>query len=163
MQELNPLEWAVRPFTRYAQFSGRAPRAEYWWFYLVTVVIGVPLKLLDSAVSAHGALSAVLQLALLIPWLAVSVRRLHDINRSGKWLFVPVAAFAIAGAMMGLMNRGTMSGRTDGEFTSLIVVAVVSLLAFIALLAATVLPGTKGPNDYGPDPYSENSLEEVFA
>ena len=43
MQDVSPLEWAVRPFRKYADFTGRAPRAEYWWFYLGTVVVQISL------------------------------------------------------------------------------------------------------------------------
>ena len=83
MQDLSPIEWAVRPIKKYAVFSGRAPRAEYWWYYLGTIIIGIPLRLFDQMLGTNHALTSIFNLALLVPWLAVTVRRLHDTDRSG--------------------------------------------------------------------------------
>ena len=81
---------------KYAAFSGRARRSEYWWFILFFFLVAIVAAVVDSALglqlgndqstfSDTGLVSAVVTLALLIPWLAVSVRRLHDTGRSG-WL-----------------------------------------------------------------------------
>lgn len=76
---------AVRSvFTQYVGFSGRARRAEYWWFNLLLFLLGVVGLLLNEALNTI-VFSAVLNLALVLPSLAVAVRRMHDINRSG-WL-----------------------------------------------------------------------------
>src|SRR5436189_326586 len=79
-------------FSKYATFRGRAPRSEYWYFVLFSILIQIPASILDSALSPertssrNGPVSALLSLALLLPSLAVTVRRLHDTNRSGFWV-----------------------------------------------------------------------------
>jgi len=74
----------------YATFSGRARRREYWMFVLINVIVAVVLSLFDSVLFDDGAmvLSGLYWLAILVPSLAVSVRRLHDTGRSGWWLLV---------------------------------------------------------------------------
>jgi len=78
--------------TKYFCFSGRARRKEYWMFTLVNFVITVILSVIDKKVTG-GILQLVYGLGVLLPGLGVSVRRLHDIGRSGWWLllcFVPI-------------------------------------------------------------------------
>lgn len=82
--------------SKYATFSGRARRSEYWYFALFTVIVSALAYLLDRIVDPHndyGLVRAVLGLALLLPSLAVAVRRLHDVGRSGWWIlfgFIPI-------------------------------------------------------------------------
>src|SRR5438046_2388407 len=83
VQELNPVEWAIRPLQKYAVFSGRASRAEYWWYTLASILVGFGFGFLDKffggpLIGVYGPLSLVLTLGLLIPGLAVEIRRLHD-------------------------------------------------------------------------------------
>ncbi len=77
---------------KYATFSGRASRSEYWWFYLFLtfgpiVIIGLLYSIFDIAGIAIGGLAL---LGLIIPNLAVLVRRLHDTNHSGWWFFISI-------------------------------------------------------------------------
>lgn len=80
--------------TRYAEFSGRARRKEFWLFaavnFLVTLVFGfIDLALgLVSEEAGIGLLSGLYSLVVLIPYLAVTVRRLHDSGRTGWWLLI---------------------------------------------------------------------------
>jgi len=167
VKELSPIEWAVLPLKKYATFSGRAPRAEYWWFYLATVVVQIPLSILDKGLADWGPLSTLFSLVVLLPWLAVSVRRLHDINRSGWWLggfFLVIMAIVVAVvAMMGITLQSMDSPPTG----SLLVILLVGMLAMFALgitiFVFSVTPGARGTNDYGPDPYGPGNLEQVFA
>jgi uncharacterized membrane protein YhaH (DUF805 family) len=74
-------------FSKYADFGGAASRSEYWWFFLFNFVVSLVLQ------AAFGKLGMVFSLVTLLPGLAVSVRRLHDTDRSGWWLllsFVPL-------------------------------------------------------------------------
>jgi uncharacterized membrane protein YhaH (DUF805 family) len=96
MRTLSPIEWAVRPLKQYAVFSGRAPRAEYWWFYLATVVVGLGVDVIDRIAGVFGIIGGVYNLCLLVPSVAVTVRRLHDTDRSGRWLFAFVVPLTIA-------------------------------------------------------------------
>lgn len=75
-------------FERYAQFEGRAGRAEFWWFFLATFIVGIVLQLLAGASNLFFIVAVIWSLALFIPELAVGVRRLHDTNRSGWWLLI---------------------------------------------------------------------------
>ena len=75
-------------FERYAVFEGRAGRAEYWWFFLANLIISLVLQVLAGASDALLILAVVYSLAVLIPGLAVAVRRLHDTNKSGWWILI---------------------------------------------------------------------------
>ena len=84
---------AVRSvLTRYADFSGRARRAEYWWFFLFAVLVALVAAVLDGIIDVP-VFSLLTALGLLIPNLAVSVRRLHDTDRSGWWLLLNLVPF----------------------------------------------------------------------
>lgn len=77
---------------KYANFSGRAIRSEYWWFILAYIIAYLVLAIVDYVLGAQ-LLTAILSLALLIPSIAVGVRRLHDLDKSGWWLllgFIPI-------------------------------------------------------------------------
>jgi uncharacterized membrane protein YhaH (DUF805 family) len=80
-------------FERYAQFEGRAGRAEYWWFFLANILVSIVLQILARGAGALVILSILYSLALLIPGLAVAVRRLHDTNKSGWMLLISLIPF----------------------------------------------------------------------
>lgn len=85
-------------FKKYAVFSGRAPRAEFWYFALFTIVISVILNAASFALNMGAILSSVFSLVIFLPSLSVAVRRLHDLDRSGWWywiLLVPVIGFIL--------------------------------------------------------------------
>ena len=87
------MNWYLEALKKYAVFSGRARRTEYWMFMLFNVIAGIILGIVDAILGTGGVLGAIYALAVLIPGLAVSVRRLHDTSRSGWWLliaFVPI-------------------------------------------------------------------------
>ena len=79
---------------KYAVFSGRSTRSEYWYFVLFLVLIQIGLMIVDTLLGTFnsaagiGLLSGIFSLATFIPCLAVSVRRLHDTDRSGWWLLL---------------------------------------------------------------------------
>ena len=76
----------------YAQFSGRASRSEYWWFALASLLVIIVAAFIDGATGGF-AVTLLAYLFIIIPGLAVSVRRLHDTNRSGGYLllnFIPL-------------------------------------------------------------------------
>ena len=123
---MSPIDWATRPLKKYADFSGRAPRAEYWWFYLLIIIGYVLATILDStlgftgAVGPYGVIMSVFALAMLVPSIAAGIRRLHDTDRSGWWLLI----------------------------------GLVPLIGAIVLIVFFVTQGTQGPNKYGDDPYA---------
>jgi uncharacterized membrane protein YhaH (DUF805 family) len=90
--------WKTVVLRRYAQFTGRAGRAEYWWFVLANLIVVVVLGALSRASVLFEIIYLLYALAVLIPGIAVAVRRLHDTNRTGWWLLiwlVPLVGFII--------------------------------------------------------------------
>ena len=78
---------------KYADFSARARRTEYWLFFLFNLVIAMLLGVVDYVLGTPGIIGMIFALAILIPSIAVAVRRLHDTDRSGWWLlmaFIPI-------------------------------------------------------------------------
>jgi uncharacterized membrane protein YhaH (DUF805 family) len=86
----NPLigYWKRVVLERYAEFTGRSRRAEFWWYFLANFIISVVLNILIGISSIFWVLYVIYGLAVLIPGLAVAVRRLHDTDRSGWWILI---------------------------------------------------------------------------
>ncbi|WP_272986353.1 MULTISPECIES: DUF805 domain-containing protein [Hyphomonas] len=126
-------------FARYVDFQGRSMRSEYWWVYLFNMIIvaiwailffvlgGINMR--TEEVSPLGfiliALIAIYGLAIVIPSIALFVRRLHDINQTG-WIYLGLVVASV--------------------------IPVIGFIASIAMIVIACIPGTKGPNKYGPDP-----------
>ncbi|MBP5996707.1 MAG: DUF805 domain-containing protein [Azonexus sp.] len=94
-------------FSKYADFSGRASRSEYWWWFLFVVLVTAATGIISDK------LSALFSLAFLLPGIAVSVRRLHDIDKSGWFLllnFIPVIGWVI------LLYWAVQEGREPNRF-----------------------------------------------
>jgi uncharacterized membrane protein YhaH (DUF805 family) len=154
---LTPVDWAKRPIVqKYADFTGRAPRAEYWWYVLALIVAFIVLGVVESILGIHhmifysyGPLTALLWLATIVPSIAVGVRRLHDTNRSGWWILLPIIPYALAIVIAGpAIIAGGMGAGLGIAALFLLVGALCALL----LLVFMVLPGTPGENRYGPNP-----------
>ena len=118
------MSWYLEALKKYAVFSGRSRRMEYWYFVLFNLIVFIVLELIDvllgtfDVVQGVGLLSGIYGLAVLIPALAVTVRRLHDIDRTGWWIFINL----------------------------------IPLIGAIVLLVFALTPGTPGSNRYGLDP-----------
>ena len=83
------MNWFLKAFIQYADFSGRARRSEYWYFLLFSLIICIGLALIDRLLNfSAGILSSIFVLVTLIPSIAVGVRRLHDTDRSGWWMLI---------------------------------------------------------------------------
>jgi uncharacterized membrane protein YhaH (DUF805 family) len=104
--ELNGV--VLAPWKKFATFSGRASRQEYWTFVLLNVVIYVALFILATQISFFGILAIIFLVAWILPTLAVGARRLHDVNHSGWWLLLsPVALiFSLMPGTSGQNNFG---------------------------------------------------------
>ncbi len=120
------MDLVIQSFTtKYATFSGRSPRKEYWLFILAYVVLSIAFAILDAVTGLYstaaniGLFGAVFSIAVLIPYLAVSIRRMHDTDRVGWWILI----------------------------------ALIPLVRWIWFFVLTVLRGTLGENRFGPDPY----------
>lgn len=158
MTAMSPIDWAKRPLQKYADFSGRAPRAEYWWFTLFAVIALAVLSIIENilgiggmVMGVYGPLTCLLYLALLVPSLAVGVRRLHDTDRTGWWL---LPCFVFYGLAMALGGRDMVEGNATAAFGMAGILMLIGVGFAIVLLVFYCLEGTKGDNKYGPDPYA---------
>jgi uncharacterized membrane protein YhaH (DUF805 family) len=97
--------------------------------------------------------------------IAVGVRRMHDTDRTGWWLLAPIVPYLIALALIlpSLMQPSAGGIAALFQFGPAAILMLIAFVLAIAVFVFSVLPGTKGPNRYGPDPYDEENLEEVFA
>jgi uncharacterized membrane protein YhaH (DUF805 family) len=83
------MHWYLEVLKKYAVFSGRARRMEYWMFLLINFIVEIVLVAIEGLLgSSYFVLYSLYCLAVLIPSIAVAVRRLHDTNRSGWWLLI---------------------------------------------------------------------------
>jgi uncharacterized membrane protein YhaH (DUF805 family) len=95
------MQWYIDVLKKYVAFDGRARRKEFWMFTLFSVIISLILAIIDKVVGLdfNGGRSGVLQsiygLAVLLPTLSVSWRRLHDTNRSGWWMLLYLTCIGI--------------------------------------------------------------------
>ncbi|MEA1921891.1 MAG: DUF805 domain-containing protein [Pseudomonadota bacterium] len=87
------MEWYIEVLKKYAVFSGRARRKEYWMFFLFNVIITFVLGIIEWLLGSSGILGTLYSLAILVPSIAVSIRRLHDTGRSGWWLLIGIIPF----------------------------------------------------------------------
>jgi uncharacterized membrane protein YhaH (DUF805 family) len=95
------MSWYFEVLKKYATFSGRARRKEYWMFLLFNIIVVFVLAIVDGLVgsssqSDSSVLVSIYQLAVLIPSIAVGVRRMHDTDHGGWWLIVPIAGLLFA-------------------------------------------------------------------
>lgn len=88
-------------FTNYINFEGRSNRGEYWWAFLAVILVSLVLGVVDGILTAGGGmpiLGMIFSLATLVPGIAIGVRRLHDIDKSGWWMLiglVPLVGFIV--------------------------------------------------------------------
>lgn len=170
------------PFKRYAAFSGRSQRPEFWLFclfltlvYLVmfAIVGGIAYSVMQAngggvtgnimavanSLGVFGVIILGFWLATLLPWLAVSARRLHDINLSGWWLAIP-NGFWFGGNLLRYLSQAMFDPML--LFFSQIC-AWLWLAAGLASIVLFCLPSTRGANRYGPDPMGPTDVAHVFA
>ena len=167
MNQLSPIDWAKRPIEKYADFTGRAPRAEFWWYLLAVIIASIVARIIDNilgmnVMGPYGPLSLILMLGLLVPNIAVAVRRLHDTDRSGWWILLPIVPYCLAfvlggAAMMGGAASGSAMGMGAGMGIASIFLLIGAACALL-LLVFYCLPGTPGDNRYGPNPYGAGAV-----
>jgi len=87
------MSWYLEVLKKYAVFSGRARRKEFWMFYLINAIISVTLTFIEGLAGSPGVVAGLYSLAVLLPFIAVGVRRLHDTNRSGRWMLIVLIPF----------------------------------------------------------------------
>ena len=131
-------------FRKYLDFRGRAPRAEYWWFQVFVYVAVAAPNLFDSTALAHAVIGVTV-----VPRLAVTVRRLHDTDRSAWWLLLEAPGW------VGFLLDDHLDSVGDfASFVFLLVWAIPSLVMFWFM----VQKGDAWENRYGPDPVPDAVL-----
>lgn len=88
------MNWYLEAFRKFGQFEGRSRRQEYWMFFLFNILIAFALGIIENLINMNGIITGFYGLATLIPGLALSVRRLHDINKSGGYIFINLIPLA---------------------------------------------------------------------
>jgi uncharacterized membrane protein YhaH (DUF805 family) len=104
------MEWYLKVLKNYVGFQGRARRKEYWMFVLVSVIVSIVLNILESMLGMNSVLSGLYSLAVLLPSLAVGVRRLHDTGRSGWWLLLSLIPLVGAIILIVFMCQESQEG-----------------------------------------------------
>ena len=107
--------WKLVVLERYAKFDGRAGRAEYWWFVLANFIVSVILNILGGVSSIFLILAIGYSLALLVPGIAVGIRRLHDTNKSGWWMLIALTVIGVIVLIVFFATRGDPSANNHGE------------------------------------------------
>lgn len=145
-------------FFNYANFRDRAARAEYWWWALfatVVLLVGQGLDYLVFSEWETGPFYLVLSLATFLPSLSVTVRRLHDTNRTGWWVLLPFAPMVLLFA--GFIAALTMNPLNPFGPVGLVLIGVPTILLIataILLLVWMLLPSDAGNNRFGPNRYA---------
>ena len=128
------MEWMLMPLQRYADFQGRSRRKEYWMFLLGVFIAAIILGIIEGVLGlsgmvggVYGPLTTLLLLGIIVPSIAVQVRRFHDQDKSG-WL---------------------------------ILLGLIPYVGGLIVLVFMCIEGTRGSNEYGPDPKGQVS-EEIF-
>lgn len=178
------MEWMILPLRRYAQFSGRSTRREFWMWVVFVILASIVLSILDKLLGLGGSAGAgsqtvtapgftgyragagvhggiltdIFTLAILVPNIAVSVRRLHDTDRSGWWILLPLVPYLVGAFLVGFAITGVHGAAAIGG-----ALLVLGFVGAIVLLVWYCLRGTPGPNRFGADPLAPlGDLHETF-
>ena len=179
-------------FRRYAVFRGRSTRAEYWWWVLFTTLVSIGCSAIDGLLGSfngwdsYGLFEGIFALATLLPGLAVTARRLHDIGRTGwwqlAWYALPIIAWIIIAGLffIAIAIVSSISGDIDAwdfdskdfvggiaAFITAIIAFVIGLLVTLAVIVWAIVwmvrQGQSGPNRFGPDPRALDAPEVLEA
>ncbi|WP_020389960.1 DUF805 domain-containing protein [Kribbella catacumbae] len=118
------MQWFTEVIKKYAVFSGRARRKEFWMFALFSTIISIVLGIIDRAIGTtygagdSGVLQSIYGLAVLLPTIGVAIRRMHDTGRTGWWVLI----------------------------------SLVPCVGWIIFIVFAAQEGAAGDNQYGPDP-----------
>ncbi len=113
------MNWYIEALKKYVVFNGRARRKEYWFFVLFNILIFIALGIIDGVTGSFspeigmGLLSGIYWLAVLIPGIAVSIRRLHDTDRSGWWLLIGLIPIIGAIVLLVFMVQDSKPGQNQ--------------------------------------------------
>lgn len=156
------MKWFIKCIKNYVNFSGRACRKEYWYFTLFTLIFMLVATTCDIALFSleramvFSPFQWIFGLFILLPQLAVLVRRLHDTNRSGKWvLWYYLLFFVWAIIMLIYLFYYIISMKIDdvpADFVAVMIAGLGFCVWTVFFLVWCCQRGTVGTNKYGPDP-----------
>lgn len=135
------MHWYLSVLKKYVGFQGRARRKEYWMFVLFSSLIWVILSIVESSMDLGNVLTNIYSLAVLLPFLAVTVRRLHDRGRSGWSLLVPFIL------LIGVFVLSIFEGFLLTPF--LLVMLFISVIELLIIMSKD---SQESNNRYGPNP-----------
>ena len=138
----------------YMDFSGRVGRAQFWYYVLVVVAIGIAAAIIGSVIGT-SLLSAVVSLALLLPNAGMAARRMQDTGRSGQfvWIWVVVGAiYGVIGLLIGLTGPLGALAFLAFFFTVGWIINLAMLILTIVIIYFCAQPGTTEDNTFGPAP-----------
>lgn len=155
---MNMRDAIVTCFSKYADFSGRARRSEYWFWVLFNLIVGFVANMFSSLLGSLT-LYLIVIVALLIPSISVTVRRLHDIGKSGWYYLLPVVPLV---AMFFLLFTYLVTYDASSSIFYIIglfeIAALVLTIIFMIWMAKDSQPGM---NKYGPNP-KENNFDGMY-
>jgi uncharacterized membrane protein YhaH (DUF805 family) len=144
---------------RYFEFGGRSSRYEFWFFVLFVLIASIVASFIDGLLfgadqESIGILSPIVSLVHLIPGIAVSVRRLHDIDRTGWWILLPAVGSIAMTVFLGsvVLTADDPVAALAGLGISMAIAGLVYLAVFVVLIVFYCTRGTPGPNRFGPKP-----------
>ncbi|TLD82914.1 DUF805 domain-containing protein [Helicobacter sp. MIT 11-5569] len=159
-------------FSNLFNFKGRASRSEYWWFYLCLAIIGslsgamiLGFAFVGYYLFLNGTILYISYIiyqtfafVFLMFYISITVRRLHDVNKSGWWLLVWFVSYILM-VFIGVLSDDTISANTELVGIALSAVLFALLASSIILLIFLVKRGTKGENRFGADPLCLSAQE----
>ena len=162
---MNFVEAIKSVFSKYATFKGRARRSEYWYFVLFCVLLSIGVTIVELTMGSVGAIvSMVCQLAIIIPSLAVQVRRLHDVGKSGWHVLINTILAVISVTLMfmgvGLENIDNPEN-ADPALMNMPMLAsglglfLVGFIYSIYILVQMFINSQPEENQYGPNPKAD--------
>ncbi len=160
-------------FSKYATFSGRARRPEYWWFILFIIIGSVVATMIDGVIFGFGTpeapatqiVSPIFSLATILPVFAAGWRRMHDTGRPGWYLLIPlgVSIVTMLGLMLGVFaftsvemagaDKEILKSAASGlGLTGIAIMGIVQLIVSVLVIWWLTRPTQPGTNQYGEEP-----------
>lgn len=152
-----------RFFLKYVKFSGRASRSEYWWAVLFLFIVAIVLSFIDQALFQKDdtILDTIWSLAIFVPSISIAVRRLHDSNKSGWWLLLPIGlvvvgtviliVIAISGGLTisAMAQRGATTKLQNAFGATMVFVLFLFILCYLAAGILQIVFMVLGPDPQG--------------
>jgi len=138
LDKKSPFYYYVKAIKQYAVFSGRATRKEFWIFFLYNSI----LEFAFGHAEKTGLLVTVYSLFIITPFFAVTIRRMHDLGKSGWWALI----FLLIIILDNILSLFGFPAIASSQYYPYLFIFILGMLVFMIIMA---LPGNKGTNKYG--------------